>query len=411
MTVLCASVKMPYFAFMKIIHTSDWHLGHQLYGFDRTDEFVSFFDRLEAVIGEELPDALLVSGDIFDVSMPSSAVARMFKDRLLRLARVADGMTVIVTSGNHDSASRIDIDRNLWKTGGIHVIGCVDRKEGAYDFSENIIRVADKGYVAAIPFVNRAFMPAVNGAERGERSFFRGVEEAMSHANPDGLPAVLMAHLAVSGCDMEGQNEAVVGGMDCMPADIFGDTFDYVALGHIHKPQWVKTGKSAYSGSPLAISFDEAFPHSVSVVEVEKGMPSESRRVVMEPLRKLVTFPDTAVDFKKALRMAAKIPDSDNCYLRLNVSQEDDLPYGCSEMASARLEGKQCRFCGIRFVKEKTETSGDNLGISFPEFTATSPAEIAWRYLRASGLTDAQVSTYADMIAEIEEEIRREDTL
>jgi len=392
---------------MKIIHTSDWHLGHQLYGYDRTDEFLDFFNKLCAILEEERPDAMLVSGDIFDVSSPSSAVAKMFKDNLLRFHQMLPEMTIIAIAGNHDSASRIDVDRNLWLAGGIHVVGTVRREDGFYDFSDNVIRVEDKGIVAAIPFVNSAFMPRVLAGEPAERSFFKGVENAVAERNVDGLPTVLMAHLAVAGCDREGHRDMVIGGVDCMESGVLGDCFDYVALGHIHKPQAVVPGKVYYAGSPVAISFDEAYPHSVNVVTVEKGIPAEVRRVEIVPKRKLLTYPNEAVDFKKALKMLGKLPDSDDSYIRLNVRQEDDLPYGCAEIAAEKTKGKQCRYCNIRFekiVEKKIESIESRITAS--EFVEMSPEDIAGRYFRSIGLAEETSEQYLKMIADIEEEIK-----
>lgn len=392
---------------MKIIHTSDWHLGHQLYGYDRTDEFLDFFDKLEAIVVEELPDAMLVSGDIFDVSSPSAAVAKMFKDNLLRLHRAAPEMEIIVTAGNHDSASRIDVDRNLWLAGGIHVVGGVKREDGEYDFSDNVIRVKDKGIIAAVPFVNRTFMPRISDDEPAERSFFKGVEKKVGEMNREGMPSVLMAHLAVAGCDREGHRDASIGGMDCMDSRVLGDSFDYVALGHIHKAQAIIAGKAYYSGSPVAVSFDEAYQHSVNVVIIGKGVPAEVRKVKIAPKRRLKTFPEIAVDFKKALKMLGKLPDYDDSYIRLNVRQEDDLPYGCAEMAAEKAKGKRCRYCNIRYEKI-TEHCSENAisGITAAEFMESSPRDIASRYFKSIGLSEETGEEYLRMISEIEEEMR-----
>lgn len=392
---------------MKIIHTSDWHLGHQLYGYDRTEEFLDFFDQLEAIVKEERADAMLVSGDIFDVSSPSSAVSKMFKDNLLRLHRAEPGMEIIVTAGNHDSASRIDVDRNLWLAGGIHVVGGVKREDGEYDFTDNVIKIEGKGIVAAVPFVNRAFMPRVSDDEPAERSFFKGVEKRVGEVNREGLPEVLMAHLAVAGCDMEGHREATIGGMDSMEPRVFGERFDYVALGHIHKAQTIVAGKAYYCGSPVAVGFDEAYPHSVNVVNVERGEAAEVRKVEITPKRKLKTFPETAVDFKSALKMLGKLPESDDSYIRLNVRQESDLPYGCAEMAAEKAKGKMCRYCNIRYEKITGRKEDDGIsGITAAEFMESTPADIARRYFKSIGLTEETEGLYLGMISEIEEEMR-----
>ncbi|MDE6422743.1 MAG: exonuclease subunit SbcD, partial [Muribaculaceae bacterium] len=199
---------------MKILHTSDWHLGQLLYSYDRTEEYLDFFHQLKEIIRWEMPDALLVSGDIYDVSNPPASVCRLFKDTILELHSLVPDMAIIITAGNHDSASRIDIDRNLWKSNDIHVIGGIDKIEGDFDFSDLIIKVGDAGYVAALPFVNRLMLKKSKNEDSGERDLLSKLEEQVKAVNSEGLPVVLMAHLAVADCDKTGHRERTIGGFD-----------------------------------------------------------------------------------------------------------------------------------------------------------------------------------------------------
>lgn len=397
---------------MKVIHTSDLHLGHQLYGYDRMDEHLHFFSQLKKIIIDEKPDALLISGDIFDISSPSSAVMKMFKDNILELHELWKDMTIVVTAGNHDSASRIDVDRKLWKTGGVFVFGGVEKREGKFDFSDHVVRVGDKGFVLAVPFVNRAFMGSRDSEEGPEADFFRQAEEMMCKCNDEGLPTVIMAHLAIADCDTEGHKNTVVGGFDTVPHTVFGNSFDYVALGHIHKPQTLGAGLISYSGSPVAVSFDENYTHSVSVVTVEKGSLPDIRRINIEPLRALKTFPEEATDFKKALKKLAKLPDEDNSYIRLNVYQKEDLPFGCEETVTSVVADKKCRYCTIKFEK-KTDLKEEKemCPISAAEFKEATPCDIARRYFFSAGVDEDTVNEYVGMIEKIENEIRENDSL
>ena len=397
---------------MKLIHTSDWHLGNMLYSHDRADEFLYLFDCLEEIVKDESPDAFLVSGDIFDVSSPSAAVSRMFKDRLLRIHSLSPSMSIIVTAGNHDSASRIDIDRNLWRVGGIHVIGTVRREEGIYDFADNIIRIGDKGYVAAVPFVNGVFMPRVNEEERPQRSFFNAAALAAMRENTEGLPMVLMAHLSVAGCDRTGHRDPQIGGIDSVPDDIFPACFDYVALGHIHRRQVFQGGRVAYSGSPLAMGFDEDYKHTVSVVNVVKGQIPEIRTIEIPPLRRLLTVPPEGADLKKTLRLLSKIPDDEDIYVRPYVVQEEDLPADASELAIAKVGEKKCRLCPFKYEKIKAAADVTLLdGISASEFIESSPVAIAERYFNALGLSENEISSYLEMITGLCGEIDREKNI
>ena len=126
---------------MKIIHTSDWHLGQIFNEYDRTPEHAAFFERLTSIIAKEKPDALIVSGDIYHNSTPSSSTQKLYTDAILEMKKACKEMTVIITAGNHDSPSRLEIDRNLWDYMGVKVIGSVSRREGMPDLEKHIIAI------------------------------------------------------------------------------------------------------------------------------------------------------------------------------------------------------------------------------------------------------------------------------
>ncbi len=372
-----------------------------LYGYDRYDEFEHFFARLIEILRWEVPDALLVSGDIFDVSNPSAAIARLFKDSILRLREILPEMTIVITAGNHDSASRIDIDRNLWRAGGVHVFGSVEREDGKYDFSKNIVAVGDKGFIVGVPFVNRAFMPRLDSSLSPERSFFREAEKAVERVNAEGKPVVLMAHLAVEGCDSEGHRMPPIGGFDTVSLNVFGDTWSYVALGHIHKAQrFGAEGRVAYSGSPLAISFDEPLRHYVSLVNIDEQGSVDIQKIEINPLRPLITLPADPVDFKRALRLLAKFPEKERAYIRLNVAQPQALPVDCQEQAVAKAKDKECRFCTIKYTDTSEEAEKSTLGdLQVFEFTEIDPLKIAESYLRQIGESEERLASDLQLLA------------
>lgn len=398
---------------MKILHTSDWHLGQQLYGYDRTDEHLDFFRQLSGIIVEENPDALLVSGDIFDVSTPPIAVTRLFTDFIISLNDRFPNLTIVIISGNHDSASRIDINRNLWRKLGIHVIGKVNKGDGGYDYSDNIIKVGEKGLIVALPFVNRAFMSCGDSDEAPERQFFGEAGKEAREIADEGMPIVLMGHLAVEGSDMSSHRFAQIGNVNAVESDIFGPDFDYIALGHIHKPQTLdQSGKIRYSGSPAAVSFDEDFSHTVSIVEVEKGVSPNIREIEIYPFRQLLTFPETATDFKTALKLLRKFPATEESYIRLNVMQEEGLPADCEEQAAAKVEGKKCRYCLIKYTQTKERPVGKRQeAMRVEEFTLLSPEIIAQKFFESIGLDSDESAHYREMLTEIKNDIENQETM
>ena len=115
---------------MKIIHTSDWHIGQIFNEYERTEEHLAFFRTLAGITAREKPDALLVSGDIFHNPLPSAQSQKMYADAILGLKEASPGTTVVITAGNHDSGSRLEVFKELWDMAGVKVVGCLSRKAG-----------------------------------------------------------------------------------------------------------------------------------------------------------------------------------------------------------------------------------------------------------------------------------------
>lgn len=308
---------------MKIIHTSDWHLGATLYSHDRLDDHREMLRQLTETVASEQPDAMLVSGDIFDNSSPSAAAERLLDSALMELADAGKrGMKIILTSGNHDSPSRHTTHSAVYSRLGIHTIGSAgitadtDIAEIADRF---IIRVGEKGTVIAVPYINRRNMP---------EGLFDGLTDIVSREISPALPTVMMAHLPVSRSVTTGHSDAderFVGGCENVEIDSLGHGYDYLALGHIHCPQQWNTGNAIarYCGTPLPISFDESYPHSVTIVELPAaGIIPTVTTVTLKPRRKLVTIggPDgmDEEELTAALTDAASdLPDG--TFIRLNL--------------------------------------------------------------------------------------------
>ena len=345
---------------MKIIHTSDWHLGHRLYNYDRTDEEEHFLSRLASVAGEEQPDVLIVGGDVFDAGAPGNDVAKRFTDGLLAVAARCPGMATVVIAGNHDSYSRLEIDEALWRRSGVRVFGRpAEDTRGFAVFDGNIVEIPGKGIVAAVPFCHPRNFPAVAGANGDDRAenYFKGLAERVAERS-GGLPAVLAAHLAVAGnLDLRGHDRNfVVGGEECVDAAGLGAVYSYIALGHIHCPQHVRgTGsKVRYCGTPYAIRFDESYPHGVDVVEVAAGLPPVIRTVPLEPLHRLVTIGgEDGSAFNDALDALTEIPPPEGSFIRLNVRlAPGELPGAdWTERARKACNARNLCFCVINPVR------------------------------------------------------------
>lgn len=371
---------------MKLIHTSDWHLGHRLYNYDQTDEEEHLFRQLAAVVGRERPDALVVAGDIFHTGAPGNDVAKRFTERLLDVVAACPDMETVVIAGNHDSYSRLVVDKALWSRCHVHVFGIpAEDDEGRAVFERNVVALPGKGVIAAVPFCHPRNFPTVGdvAGENRAKDYFEGLARYAA-ACADGLPAVLVAHLAVAGdIDLRGHDRSrLVAGEECIGAEALGTEYDYVALGHIHCPQWIKGARKVvrYCGSPRAIHFDEAYDHGVDIVTVEVGREPEVRTEVFEPLHALATLcGEEGKPFEEALQEVAGASLPPDTYIRLNVRLGvGEMPGpDWTEQARKACAAKGLRFCLNNPIRtEAAERGGSNPALTMAELKELSDDEV-----------------------------------
>ena len=369
----------------KFIHTSDWHLGQNFYNYDRSEEQRDMLRQLADIARKPTPDALLVSGDIFHTAAPSNAAMNMYVEEMLNIRRACPTMDIIVIAGNHDSASRLDCDRLLWEKAGVMVKGGIARDtSGHAALDSHIVPVGDKGIVAAVPFAFPSNFPLVDGTDTGreerQRAYFQAVLDLANANNHNGVPVVLMAHLAVSHSDFTGHDMSLM--MDSVDITTLGEGYDYVALGHIHRPQQL-TDRVRYCGTPLPVSFDEQCEHSVSIVEIDSHGDKpriETKRI--KNIKPLHTLPaGEAVPLDSALELLQQFDPTEQAYLRLNVQVETFLPHWAQEQAMQAVQDKACRLCEIK----KTATVVEHRQarpLTVDELSKMQPIDVADRYYR-----------------------------
>ena len=396
----------------KIIHTSDWHLGQNFYGYDRSEEQADFLRQLVDIVRQHQPDALLVSGDIFHTAAPSSAAVTLYVNAMLDIHNACPKMAIVVIAGNHDSASRLQCDSRLWELAGVRVLGGIARdSEGLADLDRHIIHVKDKGIVAAVPFAYPASFPLVNdehvGSDQRQPVYFQSLLDHVNAQNPAQLPVVLMAHLAVNGSDFTGHE---VGMMECVEVGVLGNGYDYAALGHIHRPQDVSE-RARYCGTPLAVSFDEQCEHSVSIVEIDAhgSMPRVTTERIenIKPLRTIPAGPP--VDFEAALEQLQVLVPDERAYVRLNVLVDRYLPNGAQERAALAVADKQCRFCEIKKTAI-VEASHAVRQMTMEEFNHKHPIEVAQQFYLEKyqrEMTDEEKEMFNYVYQLVQEEARQ----
>lgn len=259
---------------MKVLHTSDWHIGRTLYGRKRYEEFEAFLNWLAETIQQEQVDALLVAGDIFDTSTPSNRAQELYY-QFLGCVAASSCRHVVLIAGNHDSPSFLNAPRELLKALHVHVIGSIPEKR---EDEVLLLRRADGSpelIVCAVPYLrDRDIRSAEAGesVEEKERKLVEGIRhhyaEVIARAEQKRaelgaeLPIISMGHLFTAGgqtVDGDGVRELYVGSLAHLSSGIFPDNLDYLALGHLHIPQRVNASETMrYSGSPLPMGFGEA---------------------------------------------------------------------------------------------------------------------------------------------------------
>ena len=396
----------------KFIHTSDWHLGQNFYGYDRSEEHRDFLWQLAEIVHTHQPDALLVSGDIFNIAAPSNAAVNLYVEGMLDIHDACPEMAIIVIAGNHDSASRLDCDKLLWERNGINVLGSLARdNEGCADLVRHLIPVKDKGIIAAVPFAYpSSFPPVDNDTERANRQqrYFQGLLDRAQDINQNQLPIVLMAHLAVNNSDFTGHDRNMT--MECVELDTLGTGYDYLALGHIHRPQQLSE-RARYCGTPVPVSFDEQCEHSVSIVEIDNH--EAAPRIITQRIKNLNplhTLPaDAPVSFEEALELLQQFDADERAYIRLNVQVDRFLPAGALERAALAVKDKQCRFCDIKRTVTATGSRGATQ-MTLEEFNQMTPIEVAQRYFmdkNKAAMSEAQQEMFNMIYQSVKEENRQ----
>ncbi len=331
------------------------------------------------IVKEQKPDVFLLCGDVYHTPQPSSAVQTMFTNALVEIHDANPSMTIVITAGNHDSSTKHDIFRTPWKALKVYTVGGIDdnKKE------DMIIEVPGKGYVIAIPYVNERNMP---------KGLFQELLDIVKEKNTDNLPVVMSAHTTVRGCDFAGHENASeysVGGIDSYDLEDMGTGYDYLALGHIHHGQFIHSGMHnvRYCGTPIPVSFDENYKHSVSIVEITCHDEKPSfKEIEINPHRPLVTLPTEGfATWKDAKEHLENFPNDIDAYIRLNVEVDDFLPVEANAEAQLICNEKKCRFCVInsrRLKKNRKEAKA----MSVEEFKTEEPIEIAQRYAEDLGI-------------------------
>lgn len=383
---------------MLLFCTSDWHLGNTFHDYDREGEHRHFLDWLLSQLETHQPDALLVSGDIFDTVNPSAFSQKLYYDFLAEASRRVEGLQIVIIAGNHDSANRLEAPGGLLQLFHIHVCGVVTHQEdGSIDYAKLVIplyprRREEEGRLLclAAPFLRQGDYPHTTSYAQGMKQFFDELVEEGMQQREGNEEIVLMAHFYATGAEIaeDSSERVMIGGSECVDTSNFPSQVAYTTLGHIHKRQQVgKKDYMRYCGSALPMSFTERhYKHGIDCVRIGENALPEVRFLEYEPQHALLTLPHGAAlplnevikILKSELSDKEQQPDETRWpYLEIKVllqTVDPTMPRQIQEV----IQNKAVRFCTLKSVYELAPPiEGGTVAARSQNLKLVSPLDVA----------------------------------
>lgn len=383
---------------MKLIHLSDLHIGIRLNEYSLADDQRFILNEILKIIKDERPDAVIIAGDVYDKTTPSDEAVTILDEFLCALAQL--DLSVFIISGNHDSAYRLSFANRLIEPGGIHISHVYN---GKTDF-RTIQDEYGKVNIYMLPFVKpvhiRKFFP-----DTEINSYTDAVAVAVDNMKVDRRERnVLITHQFVTGAERSDSEDISVGGSDNVDATVF-DAFDYVALGHIHNAQNIKSERIRYCGTPLKYSISEAnCDKSLTVVELkEKSSESDYcdisvRNVPLKPTRNVVRLKGLYRELTE--RGFYENTSYKTDFVHITLTDEDDITD-----AVGKLRIIYPNLLGLAYDNRRTAASGSLTEIADVE--QLSPQELFEEFYKLQNnfdMTDEQKIFIQKIIDEVWEE-------
>ena len=389
---------------MRLLHTSDWHLGHTLAGVVREHEHSKFLAWLYEACTREAPDVMVITGDVFDSATPPASAERMWFEFLAAVRRARPTMDVVAIAGNHDSPGRLGAPSAVLRELGVHVVGALPRRpDGKLDLDRVLIPVAGgRGLVAAVPFVRPGDVPA--GEDDPLAAVYAAVVAGARARRAPGQVVIALGHLYVTGAEpsLLSERRIAIGGQESASLRMFPDDLDYVALGHMHRAQRVGRDTIRYAGAPIALALDEAgYRHQIAIVDFADRAATVRTIDVpqVNPILKVVGL------LPEVLAELAALPALDDLpreYLEVVVRLERPEPRLRTAIEAA-LDGKRARL-----VRIGIEVTGDGaaLGdrIASRRLAELDPRDVfgrLWARHHAEPPTAAVLGAFDRLLAEV----------
>lgn len=410
---------------LRILHTSDWHLGRSLFGRGRQREFEAFLDWLAATVESRGIELLVVAGDIFDTTTPGNATQKLYYQFLNRIALTPGSPCrhVVITSGNHDSPTFLDAPKELLRAFDVHVLGAVTGNP-----ADEVRVLRDRqgrpeAVVCAVPFLRDRDIRTVEPGESLEdkiRKLSDGVslhyaeiariaDERRRNLGAD-IPVIAMGHLFTAGCvtaEEDGVREIYAGALSIVCSTAFPPIFDYVAFGHMHVPQRVdKKEHMRYCGSPIPMGFGEAKQQKLVLqVDFEGREPAVTEIEIprFQQLERLAGSLDELSAAIAALRSAGS-----NAWLEIDY-RGDEAPATVQEAMEKAVAGSLLEIRRIRNNRPLQQALRQSA--TDETLQQLDPEAVFSRCLDAYGMEEALRPALVESYREVLRSIREEDVM
>lgn len=413
---------------MRVLHTSDWHLGQTLHNFERSYEHQCFLDWLLATIVREQADTLLIAGDIFDNANPSAAAQKQFYHFVQQAKTHAPHLNLVIIAGNHDSPGRLEAPGPLLEAHGARVIGHVLRAaDGQIELERMLLPLTGpdgtiKAWCLAIPFLRPGDVPRVPastdqaGPDPSPDPYLAGIallyrqvlELALTKRQP-GQAILAMGHCHMVGGEMSNDSERriVIGGTEMLPSGIFDPVIAYAALGHLHLAQSVgRQNHIRYCGSPIPLSFAEVdYKHQILRLDFDGERLREVTPLAVPRAVPLLRVPGKPASLPQVLLELAAL-DLPDCaaaalpFLEVRVRLDAPEP-GLRARIEAALEGKPVRLAKIETSSAARSTDAGKAVLTLDQLDQLQPDDIFKRLYQQKFDTDAppeQLSAFAELM-------------
>ncbi|WP_058048518.1 exonuclease SbcCD subunit D C-terminal domain-containing protein [Janthinobacterium sp. Ant5-2-1] len=404
---------------MRLLHTSDWHLGQTLHNFERGYEHQRFLDWLLDTLVAEQVDVLLVAGDVFDNANPSAASQKQLYVFLQQARARLPALQLVVVAGNHDSAGRLEAPGPLLAAHGTHVIGHLLRDEaGNIDLERLLLPLAGsdgqvQAWCLAVPFLRPGDVPKLPAGDTqdaylgGIALLYRQLADLALARRQPGQAIVAMGHCHMVGGEMSNDSERriVIGGTEMLPSGIFDTSIAYAALGHLHKAQAVGgQDHIRYCGSPIPLSFAEVnYRHQVLCLDIDGEQLTEVRAIEVPRAVPLLRVPATPAPINEVLAQLAALdvpaaPPEAQPFLEVRVRLDAPEP-GLRTRIETALDGKPVRLAKIETSSAARSSAPENLTLD--QLSQLQPDDIFRRlYLQKYGreAPPEQLSALAELL-------------